>query len=619
MEALKTNAKVIHDRFPHLASIIDDGTSIPDSVQMVLSKDNRFHPVVQGDGRLHHIYSTYNVEREVSLWLEQVSDSVSESLYVLLTGFGCGYHLEALINRFPGKRYYVYEPDVGLFCKVMQTCDVSAVLSHSSLEDLTVGTDAERNTSFLDRFTDQVSGKFVQLCVPSYQRIYHANIKEFHELAVQVAKMKRSNLATFLQFGPEWITNVLQNMKHIVKSPSVTFLKNKFYDVPAVVVGSGPSLYYDLDMIRQLKGKALIIAAGTSIQALIQADIEPDLVVSMDGGQSNCKAFQSVDTDHIPLIYGTFINPGILNDNRQFCSYFILDLEIITPHLLGDTSEVPIFTSNFSVTGLCIQLAAYMGCRTIVFTGQDLSFPGRKYYADGIRHSDPEYIRITTESASIEVENVYGIMNYTNHIMFVTLRDIENLIGLYTDIKFINTSQHGARIKGTTFIPMDKLEYHLSGSSVHSRVKELFKQKQRTEMTDDVIMRMRSDLSELVALKNSLHQLLKLINRLKNKTKPGQTHFLADGLKRISKLWTDISHNKTYRVYVNFGLSSLMSSSQRFILELNRQPRLDIKFNIIEKYIPTLSRQIIQFIPFIEESITATIRELTQEGSEEAE
>ena len=603
------NNNVIRNRFPNLIPIIKDIDSIPDKYNVMCSRDNRLNLTLNMNGRIHYIYSQYNSEREVNIWVENVSETVRSSQYVLIIGLGLGYHLEALIQKHPDKRFYIYEPDAYLFSLAVYSYDLSKLLNHQSIAGLAVGSSEHVNLKFLDAFTEEISGSFAELTIPSYEKLYESEIKSFNELAIQVTKMKRCNLATYSVFAQDWIRNIFRNMKYIVKSPSASFLHNKFHGMPAVIVGSGPSLRYDLEVLKNIKNKVLIIAAGTSTQALIAAGIEPDIIVSMDGGVSNYRAFQSIDTEHIPMVYGAFIHPDILSDTRKYISYTIMDSDVVTPHLIGNTENNMIeFKSNFSVTGLCIQLAVYMGCTTVVLTGQDLSFPNQQYYVSGVNHSDPEVITSITNAATMEVGNVYGTMNCTNNIMLVTLRDIESLIQLYPNVHFINASQHGADIKGAPFSPLEGLRYNQLETKTANKMKDLFELEKKTNIRTSVIHQMQRDLNDLSKLKRDLSQLLKLIHHLKNKINNRKE--LVVGLHKISDIWSKISNNKTYRVYVIFGLSSIMNSYQRYISEISVQVNLKQKFTIIETHLVALSELIIQFIPFVETTINDSLRQL---------
>src|SRR5690606_23769175 len=111
-----------------------------------------------------------------------------------------------------------------------------------------------------------------------------------------------------------WAFNIINNLKFCQLSTSAEVFKNIGSELSAVVIGSGPSLQYDVHLINQLKSKCLLIAAGSSIQALEYHGIYPHLVVSIDGGIPNYRVFQNINTSQVPLLFASQIHSDILNN-----------------------------------------------------------------------------------------------------------------------------------------------------------------------------------------------------------------------------------------------------------------------------------------------------------------
>src|SRR5690606_10012950 len=106
------------------------------------------------------------------------------------------------------------------------------------------------------------------LIPPSYGRAYPEEIKAFQKEMQTAILRYRGNMHTFLAFREEWPENILLNMARNVSSTPIYKLQNAAKDVPVVIVGSGPSLDLDKEYLRDVAERALIFAAGSSIQAL---------------------------------------------------------------------------------------------------------------------------------------------------------------------------------------------------------------------------------------------------------------------------------------------------------------------------------------------------------------
>lgn len=561
--------------------------------------------VLSKDDVTYYVYSKYNIRREVEKWLESIKKKIDKSQYILLTGWGLGYHIHALLREYPHKKYFVYEPSSELFSLSMSHIDFSDIINHSNIISMAVGIENISIHNFLDEFTECVSESFVELSIPSYSNIFRDEIKLFTSEAIKMTKMKRSNLATYYTHSRNWVSNIISNLEYIAKFPNINFLVDTFKNKPAIIVGSGPSLQYDLEILRELKDKVLIIAAGTSTQALLSAEIEPDIIVTMDGGAANNKAFEHIQTNHIPMIFGSFTYPDILNSDRKKLAYTIMDVDIVTPRLLFKKEQTVLFNSNYSVTGLCIQLAAFFGCNTIVFTGQDLSFPMGKFYAKGVNHVKEEIAEIVLKEANLEVENVCGGVNCTNHSMFVTLKDIENLMLSYPTIKFINASQYGAKIAGTSHTRLMQLkEELLSANPELIKVNELFDQavRNREPITDYVVCQIENNINHLDHLMTEVCKLTKLIK--KTKFNQSNRKELLIGLQQISKQWSVISKNQAFQTFINFGLSSFMNSYQRYISEVSHIKDPNGQFKILDERLGDLAQLILDYIPVVQELLS---------------
>lgn len=97
---------------------------------------------------------------------------------------------------------------------------------------------------------------------------------------------------------------------------------------------------------------------------------------------------------------------------------------------------------SVATTGL--DVAIRMGCNPIVFVGQDLAFTDKR------THSKQTFSKDIIHSHSLrDVEDVYGDIIQTSKNLYIYLRWIQNRISEEKDIKFIDATEGGVRIKGT--------------------------------------------------------------------------------------------------------------------------------------------------------------------------
>ncbi|QAY67762.1 6-hydroxymethylpterin diphosphokinase MptE-like protein [Paenibacillus protaetiae] len=461
------NMRFLEQRFPAVYAEVNG--CIPDDsefghYQISYNHDGTPNVRVAANDAAVFLYSRYNTAREVKLWLNTLPDGDAHTS-ALFYGFGLGYHLQAYAQTYPHRRLSVYEPDTVLFRTAMQVVELEQLCQSIDLADLVVGSGkAERDRMFF-RFLKYLKGEPALLALPVYNRLYAAEASQFAKDAQYAIFNYYSGLKTYKRFGLEWLTNSLYNLKATLTTPSIKGLKHKLNGVTAVIVGAGPSLEADIESLRALKDHAFIIAAGSSIQSLLHYGIEPHLIVSMDGGEPNYAAFKGLNYQHIPLLYTPMIKYRIIDEKPERLIHVHFSNDAATRHMMEWTDEDVIFTPNHSVTGTAIQAAIYMGCKRIVFTGQDLSYPNDQFYAPGARHASEEILSSLIDHAQLTIENVNGTFNRTNNGMRTTLADIEDLLAEHPDIEFMNTSSMGAKIKHTVWLPMRDVVEQLGESS----------------------------------------------------------------------------------------------------------------------------------------------------------
>jgi hypothetical protein len=399
-------------------------------------------------------------------------------------------------------------------------------------------------------------------------------LERFHQKATEAVISFRGNFATYYHFQQEWSENLLFNLVHHLKGSSISELKDCCKEIPALIVGSGPSLQEDIHMLHDLKEHCLLIAAGSSIQALLHHGIEPHLIVSMDGGEANFAVFRDLEIEHIPLLYAPIIKYKILDHKKSLLLHVFLNIDPVTPFILGQEQPDPKFLSTATVTGTAIQAASYLGCTKIILMGQDLSYPNHQFYAQGVDHIAEEVIQRNLSAATLEVDNVSGGRNKTTKKMLNTLRDMETLLKLFPQVEFINTSKHGANIKGTRFLPLESIIDELKMSHFHAHeflqtISELTSGIDE-ERTQSVIHKLNQAASDIKEIEQHLNELEKAFRQIEHPATSMQSLILTR-LKKIDQKWTAVTEydifKKLYVTAMNAHFSIYMRHVPNIVAE----------------------------------------------------
>ena len=77
-------------------------------------------------------------------------------------------------------------------------------------------------------------------------------------------------------------TRVLNNLKNMALYDQTSIFHNKFEGKAAIIVCPGPSLAKNVELLKKIEGKALIICVLHALKDLQQRGINPDIVVHID-------------------------------------------------------------------------------------------------------------------------------------------------------------------------------------------------------------------------------------------------------------------------------------------------------------------------------------------------
>ena len=179
-------------------------------------------------------------------------------------------------------------------------------------------------------------------------------------------------------FGEVWALQGMVNLPHIGTSPKIRMYETAFAGKPAVIVATGPSLSKNVHLLKQLKGRALIISFSHTLKAVQAAGVDPDVVLALDPEDLRYH-FDGCDTSRIEaMILGATVHPGVFDLPRKrlitFCANNHVDAWI-------DPLDSNVLSTGGSVACSALAMAHWFGCSPILFIGQDLAFTGGRVYA----------------------------------------------------------------------------------------------------------------------------------------------------------------------------------------------------------------------------------------------
>jgi hypothetical protein len=337
------------------------------------------------------IHSNYDPEKEARRYINSLGLKKGGRIFIFIEP-GLGYAVRELRRRVPR----------GLML---------ALHCSAAFADRT-GADAEWHpqcgtglADFLAAHIDDDDAPFVQLVewkpsMNAYGSLYSGLVS----CCAVFLKRSAANARTAAYFEKKWKKNTERNLRFQKKVLGFTP-----GNCPVLITGSGPGLEPVLPLIRDVAEKktAFILAASSSVPALLSAGIEPSLMLSSDGG--NWAKYHLLDALRL---WGSCRSAGSGPLLAASVSAALPSQYAALPLLLvghepgpaqGGTIPRLILPQRGTVTALALDLALVLSSGPLYFAGMDLQNDDIKsharpyaldYYVNaGTSRLDPPYSR----------------------------------------------------------------------------------------------------------------------------------------------------------------------------------------------------------------------------------
>lgn len=615
MTVFESNIKFLSKQYPALLNVIDNDTLRSECCESLFTRNDEPNLRILLNNNAYYLHSRYSAREEAQKWVQSIQTELSQVKHLFIMGVGLGYYLEELLLICKSKDIFVLEPNVDVFNEWLKTKDVTSVLSNSQIRVFAVGENDNLPWQIANEISEIITDNFLCVSPPIYKKLYPKMLEQFDMRMKEMIIQEISNMQTREVYESAWLTNILYNFQHIIMNPSILELRDlwKNKDVKAIVVGSGPSLGKDIHYLSQLKDKCLIIAAGSSIQALEHHGVYPHFVVSMDGSDANYSVFKNTDTSQVPLVFCPPVYYEIPENYNNNIFYARFQNDPVTKYILDPNDQFPIFISTATVTGTAIQMASFMGITDILLMGQDLSFTEDQFYAPGVRHVSEENQRAHISHAEQWVENVEGGRNRTKGSMEVLLRDVELLVQIMgtRGVNIVNTSKKGAVIKGTEWMSMDELapqllksysrEFditnYISSVSVTTQLEKLGKTITQLQVVLNDTNTISTEINKMSGYMSKLDKALSIRNNSK----------VYSEIIEINEIWTSITSKEIFNVFYSYSLAHYINIYMRYVNEIVETKNSFKKAELIISHLGSLVNKMKLFTPHLQDIVKSSI------------
>jgi hypothetical protein len=294
---------------------------------------------------------------------------------VVLLGLGAGHALRE-IRAHSSSRILAYEPDPGLLRTLLEwgPCDLGGIAICTDLVDLRMHWASARASR----------PEVTLVCTPGYKRMFpEAEAALGATIQSLIANTHMSENTHYLR-AHTWISDIMANLQHLVGVTTFLALEDRYQDVPAFIVGAGPSLEKNIEQLKEATKKGIVFAANTSARALAKSDVTPQVVACLESIDLSADLRELPFIDEVVRAFSITGSPAhmTVGDGPLLPTYEAIRACLPLVDLLG----YPGLSVGASVTTAAFMLAERLGCNPIVLVGQDLAFTGNQTYARGTRY-----------------------------------------------------------------------------------------------------------------------------------------------------------------------------------------------------------------------------------------
>ncbi|WP_371372074.1 motility associated factor glycosyltransferase family protein [Sporomusa aerivorans] len=408
------------------------------------------------DNNRYLLHSSYDPAGEAERIVKQAPAN-KDCLFVVY-GLGLGLHLRELKQRISsGSKVIVIEHNVDVVKYVLGNFDVSDLFKKGQF--LLLFGDQEQ----LGKMNAYLGGLNYYTLVHNLQVLmlpnYYVYAKENQAVFKQITTLLNN---TFIALGNDLedkfigFDNMCRNTEAIMSSNSIEDIKDKYTNVPAIIVASGPSLDKNIEYLKEANGKALIIACDASMRACDRHGVRPDAIASIERVEPTYSFYYKDRTfpeDLVllgpgslwPAIYEEYPGKTIImsRNNGGFEQLWMSACENFK--FLGQGS---------SCATVAFGVARAAGCNPIILIGQDLAYTSGKKHSD-LTHTEHEGANDERDSTTgIYVEDYEGNLLQSSYVFKMFKEWYELNIAQNRDLKVVDATEGGAYIKGTTLMTL---------------------------------------------------------------------------------------------------------------------------------------------------------------------
>ncbi len=415
-------------------------------------------------------YNIIDKERNAPLYLTKPIDEIMEKNeallgysyypFLYLYGLGNGVLLRLLFNS-QRQRIVVFEPEIEIIFIVLNLLDFSVEMQKRKL---VIFYTKQIGYMSIDGLFD--AHKYSRIFVKTYDLImtnnyyehYHDDILRINGYFMKAIEQVVVSVGNDAKDSVIGIFNHIQNLPKALHSPTLTEFINKLKNRDtAIIVSTGPSLYKQLPLLKEIAPYATLFCIDASFPILYKHKIKPDVVLSLERVETTARFYYDTPTkaqEGVIFAITSIAHKRLIESIKKGTIQFSF-------RPFGYTSlfgfhDYGYIGVGMSAANMAYELVVHSDFKRCILIGQDLAFgEDGSSHAKGALYGENE---ITPKEDKLFVTKYGGEGEVeTTKVWKLFLNFFEKDIAKTHDgIEIINATEGGARITGAKEMPFSE-------------------------------------------------------------------------------------------------------------------------------------------------------------------
>lgn len=448
IEALKEHRPFLLERMEEWEEQGREPLNACEEIYETEARDGNSVLHVVRDGTEYRLNSPYRPLDEAQRWTEQFN---FKNLHTNVVLFGMGNFL--FVNALMAKlqddaTVALYEPCISIWLWAVEHVDLSGLIRDKRVYFIIEDLNKDDLVSYLNDTCHWTSvGSQITSHHTGYDKMFAESYRD--ELAVVQRQMNLAvvNRDTQAFFSHHYVLSSIRNLEYLCESTIITdYLEDFPRDLPVIIVSAGPSLDKNIDLLREAKGHSFILATDSAVKFLLQHDILPDAMVTIDT-RKPASHIADERVQNIPLFCSQESANRIMSFHTGKKIWF-KGGAFLSALFTEQSKKFPPYNVGGSVATAAFMIAISFKAKNVILIGQDLAYSG------GATHAGGTVTKIINEDNEGKiVEGIDGKPVKSRHDWLIYLNwfeeSIRELEKADWDMHVIDATEGGAKIRGT--------------------------------------------------------------------------------------------------------------------------------------------------------------------------